>query len=84
MAAAAPERELLKRFEVQKFLGKGSYGSVYVARDPRAPNRRADSCDGSVVSRDGTARDGVGQRARRASRPSIVVATDRVRRCRCT
>ena len=43
MAAAAPERELLKRFEVQKFLGKGSYGSVYVARDPRAPNRRADS-----------------------------------------
>ena len=30
MAATAPERELLKRFEVQKFLGKGSYGSVYV------------------------------------------------------
>ena len=30
MAAMAPERELLKRFEVQKFLGKGSYGSVYV------------------------------------------------------
>ena len=28
MAAMAPERELLKRFEVQKFLGKGSYGSV--------------------------------------------------------
>jgi len=28
MAATAPERELLKRFEVQKFLGKGSYGSV--------------------------------------------------------
>jgi len=23
-----PERELLTRFEVQKFLGKGSYGSV--------------------------------------------------------
>lgn len=23
-----PERELLARFEVQKFLGKGSYGSV--------------------------------------------------------
>lgn len=82
MAAAAPERELLKRFEVQKFLGKGSYGSVYVARDPRAPNRRADARDASVVSvsRDGTSRDGVGQRARRASRPSIVVATDRVRR----
>ena len=32
MATTAPERELLKRFEVQKFLGKGSYGSVYVAR----------------------------------------------------
>jgi hypothetical protein len=26
--AGAPERELLTRFEVQKFLGKGSYGSV--------------------------------------------------------
>ena len=24
------ERELMRRFEVQKFLGKGSYGSVYV------------------------------------------------------
>ena len=24
----AQERELLTRFEVQKFLGKGSYGSV--------------------------------------------------------
>jgi hypothetical protein len=24
------DRELLQRFEVQKFLGKGSYGSVYV------------------------------------------------------
>merc|ERR1719352_333984 len=32
MAAMAPERELLKRFEVQKFLGKGSYGSVYRVR----------------------------------------------------
>jgi len=27
-----PERELLTRFEVQKFLGKGSYGSVYRVR----------------------------------------------------
>jgi len=30
--AGAPERELLTRFEVQKFLGKGSYGSVYRVR----------------------------------------------------
>jgi hypothetical protein len=36
MAATAPERELLKRFEVQKFLGKGSYGSVYVDPSARA------------------------------------------------
>lgn len=71
MAAAAPERELLKRFEVQKFLGKGSYGSVYVARDPRAPNRRADARDGSVVSRDGTTETGsVNARDARRDRPS--------------
>jgi serine/threonine protein kinase len=31
------DRELLQRFEVQKFLGKGSYGSVYVL-----PNRPRD------------------------------------------
>ena len=31
------DRELLQRFEVQKFLGKGSYGSVYVPGPPTLP-----------------------------------------------
>lgn len=30
VADPSQDRELLQRFEVQKFLGKGSYGSVYV------------------------------------------------------
>ena len=29
MDGSAGQRELIRRFSVQKFLGKGSYGSVY-------------------------------------------------------
>jgi hypothetical protein len=41
MASASSERELLKRFEVQKFLGKGSYGSVCVGRRDARTGARA-------------------------------------------
>ena len=38
------DRELLSKFDIQKFLGKGSYGSVYVPRPhpPRGNPPRGD------------------------------------------